>query len=103
MAREITEETGLHVKAASLIDLGTYYFSPGACSEQITLYCCELEMSIEKILALDKRLAGLREHGENIKVRLCAFNKFERLNINIRDAKTQLAYELYLRKYGCKK
>lgn len=98
MAREIKEETNLEVRPDELEFLGTYYFSPGACTEQITLYYCEKECVGLEIKELQNRLAGLREHGENTKVKIYSFDDFEKLKI--RDAKTQLAYELYAKRYS---
>lgn len=93
MAREIEEETGLKIRAEELKLLGIYYFSPGACTEQITLYYCEKNLAGPDIKKMQDRLAGLREHGENIKVKIYSFDEFE--NLKIRDAKTQLTYMLY--------
>lgn len=96
LAREIEEEVGMNIAKKDLEHLGTFYFSPGACNEKIALYCCELNFSSEKIQGLKDRLAGLRRHGEYITVRLVDLRDFDKFEIN--DAKTKLAYLLYLKK-----
>lgn len=93
LARELKEEVGLEILAANFAFLGDYYFSPGACNEKISLFYNEILLTTKEILALKDRLAGLREEGENIKVKIIPFADFEKLKI--KDAKTQLAYELY--------
>jgi len=92
--REIEEEVTLKITKKNLRFLGLYYLSPGACPEKIALYFCELEFSGQEIGALEGRLAGLVEEGERIKVRIFPIEIF--LGLGIRDAKTLLAYELYL-------
>lgn len=96
--REVQEEVGINVAVNQLIPLGVYYFSPGACNERIGLFYCKIRLSPDKIMSLKNRLAGLREHGENITVKLVPVEEFDRLDI--RDAKTKLAYELYLKERG---
>lgn len=98
MVREIKEEVGLEAEPEDLQLLGSYYFSPGACCEKITLYWCELELQPEEITALRGRIAGLKHHGEETKVRLVELKYFD--GLDIRDAKTKLAYELYLKERG---
>lgn len=98
LVRELEEEVGLEALAANFVFLGDYYFSPGACNEKISLFYNEVLLSTEKILALKDRLAGLRDEGENIKVKIVPFADFEKLEI--KDAKTQLAYELYQKRKG---
>jgi len=92
--REIQEEVGLHIEQKDLRFMGRYFLSPGACNEKIFLYSCEIEMIEQEIKCFEGRLAGLHEEGEHIKVRLFPLNIFR--GLGIRDAKTQLAYELYL-------
>ena len=91
--REIKEEVGLEITADHFKPLGTYYLSPGASNEKITLFYCEIKLPHSEIDSLKNRLAGLREEGERIQVKLVPFRKFKDLAID--DAKTRLAYELY--------
>lgn len=96
LVREIKEEVGLEITRQDLTHLGTFYSSPGACNEKIALYACERDCSPEQIRDLRGRLAGLWSHGEYTIVQLVELSQFEELEIG--DAKTQLAYELYRRK-----
>ena len=97
MIREIKEEVAdLEITKEELEFLGQYFFSPGACNEKIVLYSCELELNGQEIKALEGRLTGLKEEGEKIKVRLFPLKTFGGLGIS--DAKTQLAYELYMKR-----
>ena len=91
--RETKEEVGLEIPPQKLKSLGTYYSSPGALNEKITLFYCEIQLSDSEIDSLRNRLAGLRAEGENIRVRLVSLEGFKKLSID--DAKTVLAYELY--------
>ena len=93
--REIKEEVTLEITSQDLKFMGQYFLSPGACNEKIILYYCELEFTGQEIESLQGRLAGLKEEGENIRVRLFPLEVFE--GLGIRDAKTMLAYGLYLR------
>lgn len=93
--REIEEEVTLKIAQSDLKFLGQYILSPGACNEVIALYACELTLTGTEIKSLEGRWAGLKEEGENIKVRLFPLEVFE--GLGIRDAKTMLAYGLYLR------
>lgn len=93
--REIREETGLSIKKEDLKFLGNYYLSPGTLSEMVNIFCCEKDLSSQKIQQLKDSSAGLEEEGEHIKVRLARLEDFEKLEIN--DAKSRLAYELYLK------
>ena len=96
--REVKEEVGLDIGAENFKPLGTYYVSPGACSERIMLFCCDIELSHSEINSLRDRLAGLEEEGEKTQVKLIPFGEFKKLAID--DAKTQLVYELYCKKKG---
>jgi len=93
--REIWEEVGLRVKKKDLKFLGNYYLSPGNLSERVVIYGCEKNLSPKKIQRLKDSSAGLEEEGEHIRVRLVKLEDFEKLEIN--DAKSRLAYELYCR------
>lgn len=93
IVREVREEVGLSVSAEDFRFLGQYYLSPGACNEKIALYYGEIILSGTAIQKLEDKLTGTP--GEHTKVKLFPMADFEWLDL--RDAKTQLAYELYLR------
>lgn len=65
--REVREETGCEV--GELIELHTYYPSPGACDEQVTLFCG----------LVDSRgmggVHGLDEEHEDIRVHVLPFTR----------------------------
>lgn len=69
--RECLEEAGLHVHA--LVNLHSFYSSPGGCSERIHLMCG----------LVDSRLAsgthGVPQEGEDIRVRVLPFAEIEDL------------------------
>ena len=92
--REIKEEVDIEIAQKDLRFMGRYFFSPGACPEKVALYSCQLTFSHQEIELLEGRLTGLKEEGENIRVRLLPLEIFG--GLVVRDAKTQLAYELYL-------
>lgn len=96
MVREIKEEVGLEAKPEDLKLLCNDYSSPGACSEKITLYYCELNLDSSGIAALSGRIAGLKHHGEETRVELVPLENFGKLKID--DLKTHAAYGLYLQR-----
>ncbi|KAJ1645773.1 hypothetical protein LPJ64_002666 [Coemansia asiatica] len=92
-AREIQEETGITIGAEDLVELTTgVYPSPGACDELIGLYACEKTMSAGEIEGIRGRLAGLRNDGEFISLRLVPLNQLAR---ETRDMKTLAALHLW--------
>ena len=91
IVREVQEEVGLLISARDFNFLGSYYFSPGACDEKISLYSCEVVLCNKDIQKLEGSLTGTP--GEHTKVRLYRLEGFGMLPIY--DAKTILAYELY--------
>ncbi|KAI7858093.1 hypothetical protein BDC45DRAFT_434855 [Circinella umbellata] len=80
-AKEIYEETGLSIKEHELIDLTHeaygdrwqgMYPSAGGCDEFIRLFMCIKYMDQSDIQALEGKLTGLRDNGENITLKLVA-------------------------------
>lgn len=97
--KEVREEVGVAVFPRNLIPLGQYYLSPGACNEDMFFYSCEVVLDGTEIQKLQDKLTGTE--GENTQVKLYSLEAFEKLLI--RDAKTQLAYELYLEREAGRK
>ncbi|GBG80226.1 hypothetical protein CBR_g30593 [Chara braunii] len=100
-AREVEEETGIHIRASELVDLtalldestGRKMFpSPGGCDEDITLFLYRGKVSKEVIEQLQGRETGLRDHGELIKVHVVPY---ERLWRSSADAKVLAAIAIY--------
>ncbi|ORZ01410.1 hypothetical protein BCR43DRAFT_512290 [Syncephalastrum racemosum] len=78
-AKEIYEETGLSIKENELIDLTAkaygeawqgVYPSAGGCDEFLRLFACIKHMPQGQVRELEGKLTGLRDHGENITLKL---------------------------------
>ncbi|KAI9470422.1 hypothetical protein BDB00DRAFT_777007 [Zychaea mexicana] len=78
-AREIYEETGLSIQEHELVDLTHkaygdrwqgMYPSAGGCDEFVRLFMCIKHMARSDIEALEGKLGGLRDRGENITLKL---------------------------------
>ncbi|KAI8139048.1 NUDIX family hydrolase [Fennellomyces sp. T-0311] len=78
-AKEIYEETGLSIQEHELVDLTHeayddqwqgMYPSAGGCDEFIRLFMCIKHMPASEINALEGKLTGLRDRGENITLKL---------------------------------
>ncbi|KAI9260495.1 hypothetical protein BDA99DRAFT_439767 [Phascolomyces articulosus] len=78
-AKEIFEETGLLIENHELTDLTHevygdqwpgIYPSAGGCDEFVRLFMCIKEMQQSDIQALEGKLTGLRDRGENIILKL---------------------------------
>ncbi|KAI9019319.1 hypothetical protein CLU79DRAFT_758227 [Phycomyces nitens] len=78
-AKEIKEETGLIIKDDELVDLTELaygslwrgvYPSAGGSDEFLRLFVCHKIMQEADIEALEGKLTGLRDHGENITLKL---------------------------------
>ncbi|XP_024522533.1 nudix hydrolase 14, chloroplastic isoform X2 [Selaginella moellendorffii] len=100
-AREIEEETGIHIKTSDLIDLtalldketGQKMFpSPGGSDEEITLLLYRGHINPEALSALQGQEQGLVEHGELIKVHVAPYRKLWRYTA---DAKALAAIAIY--------
>ncbi|KAH9549215.1 hypothetical protein CY35_10G007400 [Sphagnum magellanicum] len=100
-AREVEEETGIHIKTSELVDLtalldestGRRMFpSPGGSDEEITLLLYRGYVKQEVISSLQGQETGLRDHGELIKVHVVPYNTLWRSSP---DAKALAAIALY--------
>lgn len=91
--REIEEETGFKVQPENLIDLGSYYLSPGACPEKMFFYACEFSLTSAEIEKLQGKSTGLEEEGEDIRLEIVPL--FDLPN-RVQDAKSVLAYYMYI-------
>jgi len=116
-AKEIEEETGLRMPAEDLINLTEMalpkatsdneellqqgvYPSPGGCDEFVPLFLHQKRIPREQLKEWSGKLAGLREHGEKITLKLCPLERLWREGG--RDAKALAAWALYegLRREG---
>lgn len=100
-AREVEEETGIHIKAADLVNLTSFldestgqqmFPSPGGCDEGITLMLYRSHVKQEVIDSLQGQKTGLRENGEFIKVHVVPYNTLWR---STADSKALAAITLY--------
>ncbi|MCX7848223.1 MAG: NUDIX domain-containing protein [bacterium] len=90
--REVEEETGIRVTRESLRELGTFIPSGGGSDERITLYACEIRVTLEDVHTLEGKLAGLAHEHEQIRVLLVPLAELAR---HTRDIKALLAYGCY--------
>ncbi|RVX09024.1 Nudix hydrolase 14, chloroplastic [Vitis vinifera] len=100
-AREVEEETGIHLNLQDMVDLTAFldpstgcrlFPSPGGCDEEISLFLYKGSVSKETITQLQGKKTGLRERGELIKVHVVPYEKLWRVTA---DAKTLSAIALY--------
>ncbi len=108
-AKEIKEETGLEIAETELMDMTSLaipapstteellqqgiYPSPGACDEFIPLFLSRQRLARTEIESMRGRLAGLRDHGEKITLKMCRLDELWKLGA--RDGKTLAAVALY--------
>ena len=97
---EAKEETGLTIESGELIDLTALAYgegcpgvhvSPGFTDELFRFFACEKTMAGEDIRLLNNKLAGLRNKGEKITIKIVSIEEACR----IPDAKTALALMMY--------
>ncbi|KAJ7563048.1 hypothetical protein O6H91_03G094700 [Diphasiastrum complanatum] len=100
-AREVEEETGIHINSSDLIDLTSLlkestgrkmHPSPGGCDEDITLLLYRGTVKQEVVESLEGQRTGLVDHGELIKVRVVPYPELWRATS---DAKALAAIALY--------
>ncbi|KAF7731625.1 hypothetical protein EC973_008794 [Apophysomyces ossiformis] len=105
-AKEIEEETGLVVKDSELIDLTelTYgnrwkgvYPSPGGSDEFLRLFLCTKHLPDAEIKALEGKLTGLRDHGENITLKVVSLKDAYRLSPDAKLLSSLTLYEMLKR------
>jgi ADP-sugar diphosphatase len=112
-AQEIKEEADLEVKESELLDMTklalsdvqaddahaaetleeSMYPSPGACDEFMPLMLCQKRLSRTHMESLKGKATGLRDEGEQIKLKLVPLNRLWREAA--RDGKALAALSLY--------
>ncbi|KAA8521951.1 hypothetical protein F0562_012735 [Nyssa sinensis] len=99
--REVEEETGITMNPDNMVDLTAFldpstgcrvFPSPGGCDEEISLFLYRGHVGKEIITQLQGKEAGLREHGELIKVHVVPYERLWRMTA---DAKALMAIALY--------
>ncbi|KAH9311886.1 hypothetical protein KI387_026921, partial [Taxus chinensis] len=100
-AREVEEETGIHISSKDLVNLTTFldpstgnkmFPSPGGCDEEISLLLHRSHVKKEVIDALHGQETGLCDHGELIKLHIVPYTKLWRVTA---DSKALAAITLY--------
>eukprot|EP00246_Nothoceros_aenigmaticus_P014459 TRINITY_DN5495_c0_g1_i1.p1 TRINITY_DN5495_c0_g1~~TRINITY_DN5495_c0_g1_i1.p1 ORF type:complete len:327 (-),score=52.23 TRINITY_DN5495_c0_g1_i1:203-1183(-) len=100
-AREVEEETGLHITSSDLVNLtdlleestGQRMFpSPGGSDEDITLLLYRGTVTKQVLESLHGQETGLRDHGELIKVHIVPYTRLWRLTA---DSKALAAIALF--------
>lgn len=108
-AKEMEEETGLHIKQNELIDLTEFAFqgkskglflSPGGCDEFIRIFAYEKEVEQEFIKSLKGKLTG--EHGsdEVIILDICELDELWRKTPDAKTLSALFLYQKYLAEKG---
>eukprot|EP00249_Psilotum_nudum_P010630 c22662_g1_i1 orf=225-1220(+) len=100
-AREVEEETSIHIKSSDLINLTSFldestgrrmFPSPGGSDEEITLLLYRGHAKPEVIKSLQGKQTGLHDHGEFIKVHMIPYNRLWQATA---DSKALAAITLY--------
>lgn len=100
-AREVKEETGIHISSGDLVNLTAFldpstgnkmFPSPGGCDEEISLLLYRGHVKKEVVEALHGRETGLRSEGELIKVHIVPYKTLWRVTA---DSKVLSAITLY--------
>lgn len=100
-AREVEEETGIHINSGDLVNLTAFldpstgnkmFPSPGGCDEEISLLLYGGHVKKEVVEALHGRETGLRSHGELIKLHIVPYKTLWRVTA---DSKALAAITLY--------
>ncbi|GLT62429.1 hypothetical protein SLA2020_351730 [Shorea laevis] len=100
-AREVEEETGIHLNLEDMVDLTAFldpstgcraFPSLGGCDEEISLILYRGHVDKEIIMQLQGKETGLRDHGELIKVRVVPYKNLWRMTA---DSKVLMAIALY--------
>lgn len=61
-AKELKEEADIDIELKELIELGSFYPSPGGCDEELLMFAVEKNLSDEKIKEITSKIHG--EHDE---------------------------------------
>lgn len=100
-AREVKEETGIHISSGDLVNLTAFldpstgnkmFPSPGGSDEEISLLLYKGHVKKEVVEALRGRETGLRSHGELIKLHIVPYKTLWRVTA---DSKALAAITLY--------
>jgi 8-oxo-dGTP pyrophosphatase MutT (NUDIX family) len=96
--KEIKEETGFNVKHSDeLIDLGSYFASPGGCDERIHLFAWTTAISYVEFEEKKSRMFGCAKENEEIKLSFVELEEFKStIMYEIGDAKAEIALTRYL-------
>ena len=91
--KEVKEETGFDIKhAAELINLGSYFASPGGSDEEIKLFAWQTAISEKDFEEKQQRIYGLAEENEEIKLSFVELEEFKtKIMYEIGDAKAEIA------------
>jgi 8-oxo-dGTP pyrophosphatase MutT (NUDIX family) len=98
--KEVKEETGFDIKhKKELQPLGSYFASPGGSDEEINLFAWTTIISEATFNEKQKRIYGLAEENEEIKLSFVELEEFKRKTVyEIGDAKAEIALSRYLAK-----
>lgn len=102
-ARELEEEIGLKFNEADLVDLTALlpkgkdgiYLSPGLLDERCKIYLAERKVMRSELEAMRGQTTGVEGEGEFIKLAVVLMDD---LPLHVCDAKSLLAYALYLKR-----
>lgn len=90
--KELEEETGIVVPSTEhLLDLGTFYPSPGACDELIQLYAFDTKITNETMDELAAKVHGV-DANEQIRIELAPLRIYHRRLMEMGDAKAEVAF-----------
>lgn len=93
-AKELEEETGIHLERKHLNSLGSIFPSPGGCDEEIHLFWTEVEMNQAAFEKKKHQIYG--EKDESIRLVFINTQDMERELDEIRDVKAECAYRRWL-------
>jgi len=91
--KEVKEETGFDIKcAAELINLGSYFASPGGSDEEIKLFAWQTAISEKEFEEKQTKMYGCAEENEEIKLSFVELKEFRTKTMyEIGDAKAEIA------------
>ena len=91
--KEVKEETGFDIKhAAELINLGSYFASPGGSDEEIKLFAWQTAISEREFEEKQAKMYGCAEENEEIKLSFVELKEFKTKTMyEIGDAKAEIA------------
>lgn len=95
---ELEEETHLKVDTDNLIELGSFYTSPGRSDEKIWLYSLEIDVDKDMIKDMQNKRTGNKEENEHIFLKLILLNDV--YNFIKEDAKSLIGYFEYMKNHS---